>query len=151
MSETKTDEWGEWQKTPKGSWILIEPSQKYIDEIQIPLRQRSVVRRGLEHHQIKVSEALNRLGEGRSRDDPQVVIEDSILENAIGEISEYETDQVVAMITKISHMSFQQLDDYIDLNVTNLATAKEFLKDLGKVTLAVVKLLRIFMRRESLS
>ncbi len=40
----------------------------------------------------------------------------------------------------IDNMSYQELDSYIETNVTDLASAKVFLKTLAKVTLALCKM-----------
>jgi hypothetical protein len=40
----------------------------------------------------------------------------------------------------IDNMSYQELDDYIETNVVDLASAKVFIKTLAKVTLALCKL-----------
>ena len=42
-------------------------------------------------------------------------------------------------LSAISGMTYAQLDTYIDENVTNLAEAKQYLKKLSKVVLAIVK------------
>lgn len=42
-------------------------------------------------------------------------------------------------LSAISGMTYAQLDTYIDNNVTNLAEAKQYLKKLSKVVLAIVK------------
>lgn len=42
-------------------------------------------------------------------------------------------------LSDISGMTYAQLDTYIDNNVTNLAEAKQYLKKLSKVVLAIVK------------
>ena len=42
-------------------------------------------------------------------------------------------------LSAISEMTYAQLDTYIDNNVTNLAEAKQYLKKLSKVVLAIVK------------
>lgn len=42
-------------------------------------------------------------------------------------------------LSSISVMTYAQLDTYIDENVTNLAEAKQYLKKLSKVVLAIVK------------
>jgi hypothetical protein len=41
----------------------------------------------------------------------------------------------------IDTMSYQELDDYIETNVVDLASAKDFIKTLAKVTLALCKLI----------
>ena len=41
----------------------------------------------------------------------------------------------------IDNMSYQELDDYIETNVVDLASAKVFIKTLAKVTLALCKLI----------
>jgi hypothetical protein len=41
----------------------------------------------------------------------------------------------------IDNMSYQELDDYIETNVVDLASAKTFIKTLAKVTLALCKLI----------
>jgi len=59
-----------------------------------------------------------------------------VIVHPASEISEAEK-----MKALISGLSFQQLDAYIDNNVIDLLSAKEFLKKLAKVTLGVIKIM----------
>ena len=48
--------------------------------------------------------------------------------------------KVAFKLAALADMTYDQLDTYIDTNVTNIATAKVFLKKLAKVVLAMVKM-----------
>lgn len=52
------------------------------------------------------------------------------------------SDFIVAMKLRklIDNLTYQELETYIENNVTDLASAKEFLKTLSKVTLALCKI-----------
>jgi hypothetical protein len=57
--------------------------------------------------------------------------------------------QRIAMLERLEDLAdkdFNDIDDYINNNVTNLAEAKAFMKTQAKVTLAIIKLLQDTMR-----
>ena len=56
-------------------------------------------------------------------------------------LAEYEVANT--KLAKIADLTYAQLDSYIDKNVTDLPSAKVFLKDLAAVVLAVLKRLGI--------
>ena len=55
------------------------------------------------------------------------------------ELAERRSANVDIGLSAISGMTYAQLDTYIENNVTNLIEAKEYLKKLSKVVLAIVK------------
>jgi hypothetical protein len=52
-----------------------------------------------------------------------------------------ETKEALKLKKVIDNLSYQELDDYIETNVVDLASAKMFIKTLAKVTLALCKLI----------
>ena len=51
----------------------------------------------------------------------------------------YEDAKEAIKLSNLSEMTYAQLDTYIDNNVTDLASAKTYLKKLSKVVLAILK------------
>lgn len=54
-------------------------------------------------------------------------------------VTQYNDAKSAISLSNISQMTYTQLDTYIDDNVTNLTEAKNYLKKLSKVVLALVK------------
>lgn len=146
--EIKIDEWGKWKKTPKGSWIHIESSQKYIDEIQIPLQKRDAERRIVEEHKIKVSKRMTQLGESRAHDPDKIAAEDAIFAEVTETIGIDELEKIVEKLGWLADKTFAQVDNYIINNVSNFSEAKAFLRVLAKIMLAHIKLTMILVNRE---
>jgi hypothetical protein len=53
--------------------------------------------------------------------------------------TQYEDSRAALALSNIADMSYAELDDYIDDNVTNLAEAKQYLKKISKAVLAMIK------------
>lgn len=53
--------------------------------------------------------------------------------------TQYENAKEAIKLSNLSEMTYAQLDTYIDNNVTDLASAKTYLKKLSKVVLAILK------------
>jgi hypothetical protein len=58
------------------------------------------------------------------------------------ELTQAAKREMLERLEDIAEMTFSELDDYIDANVTNLASAKRFLQTHARVTLAAIKLLQ---------
>lgn len=52
---------------------------------------------------------------------------------------EYNDSKTQLSLSEISHMTYSQLDNYIETNITTLSNAKTYLKKLSRVALALVK------------
>lgn len=146
--ETKTDEWGKWLKSPKGSWMLIEMSQKYIDEQLTPRHERGLARKASQEHQVKVSERMIQLGESRAHDPTKIAEEDAVFAEVTGTIGTEELEQIVEKLGWLADKTFAQVDNYIINNVGNLTEAKAFLRILAKIMLANLKLTMMLLNRE---
>lgn len=53
--------------------------------------------------------------------------------------AEYEDSKAAVALAGIAEMTYAELDNWINANVTDLASARAFLKKLGKVVLAILK------------
>lgn len=53
--------------------------------------------------------------------------------------TQYNESKEAIRLSEITDITYAELDTYIDNHVTDLATAKEFLKKLSKVVLAILK------------
>ena len=53
--------------------------------------------------------------------------------------TQYNESKEAIQLSEITDLTYAQLDTYIDNHVTDLASAKEFLKKLSKVVLAILK------------
>jgi len=59
--------------------------------------------------------------------------------NASDAAAQYEDAKSATDLSDIAGLTYAQLDTYIDGNVTDLASARAFIKKLAKVTLAILK------------
>lgn len=53
--------------------------------------------------------------------------------------TQYQNSKSELTLSEISHITYAQLDTYIQNNITDLASAKTYLKKLSRVVLALVK------------
>lgn len=133
---------------PKESIHLLVPSQWYLDNVLEPTRADTEVFHQILEKGKKVGERLTQLGEARSDDPTRIATEDAVFDAITSVVETGELGQVALKLEWIGDKTFQQVDDYIDSNVTNLSEAKAFLKVLAKVVLANLKLMRIMAVRE---
>lgn len=71
--------------------------------------------------------------------DTKLDIVEEIVPEAIE--AQYNGSKEAIKLSKLSNLSFEQFDTYITNNVTDLPSAKTYIKELSKVVLAMLKIL----------
>lgn len=82
--------------------------------------------------QVTKAKVLAAMNAEELEDDPEVWTPD-------GAATQYSDAKGKISLSGIADMTYAELDTYINNNVTNLAEAKEYLKKLSKVVLALMK------------
>lgn len=152
MGKIITDKWGTWEEITEKNKLVwrrhIHPSQKYIDEVLKPAQEEDEQNREKQNYLQKRGQRIQLLGEARAKDPDRIAAEDIILSEISGTITTAELDQIVSKLGWIADKTFAEVDNYIATNITSLAAAKDFLRIHTKITLAIVKLLKMLLQRE---
>lgn len=135
-------------KGGRSSVSLLEPSQWYIDNIITPTQPEKEKHREIIAKGKAISLRVRQLGYSRSADPVKIATEDVVFKDTTDAMTTDELEQVVSKLQWLGGKTFQQIDNYIDNNVTNMQSAKAFLKIITKVILATLKLVLILVRRE---
>lgn len=127
---------------------LLEPSQSYRDGQLKKDGDEAEKARKILNVANKIGQKVNQLGQARTFDPTRIATEDAVFKDSTDAMTTGELGEVVPKLQWLGAKTFQQVDTYIDDNVTDLQSAKAFLKILAKVVLATLKLVLILTRRE---